>query len=577
MRTVKKNYLRFVLVLTALAILASALASCVQSGGGETSGDDATTAVPEQVLPVSELEKYRFVHAEKLGGDLARAISALHKRYDAAVGTDTEQSDDFYREGVPELAMKELEILVGTTNRPESVEFISSLRTNAYGYALMGKKIVIAGRTEDGTVKAIEEFEKNVLSRYEADKTIENFIMSSEGYTFRAEYDVDSLKIGNADIGEWVIAYPAKHPLGENIAASRLGAAIAETCGFTVGVVKDSELEGKSENIISVGRTAQASEAHAAGLEKAGSSAFIGYDGKNMIVGGGDSVATIAAVEQLVAELRSAMTRDGRNVTLMPDAEKKYDVGDNMLTAMSFNHLVSSKTAERTQRVIDMVLKYLPDTIGFQETSPDWMTSLTGALGSIYGYVGEGRNGGDSGEYNPVFYNKSKFNLKESGTRWMSDTPETVSKFEESTYNRIYTYALLERKSDGRLIMIVNTHLDHKSEPARVKQIKVLLDFIEAKCRDYPVVLSGDFNTTPTSDVYNTVLKSFLSDSANVAMQVKRASTFTNYGKSNKTLDYLFVNTARMSVVSYNVCNEKINGDFPSDHHPVLIKYIIND
>ena len=246
MRTVKKNYLRFVLVLTALAILVSALVSCVQSGGGETSGDDATTAVPEQVLPVTELAKYRFVHAEKLSGDLSRAISALHKRYDAAVGTDTEQSDDFYREGVPELAMKELEILVGTTNRPESVEFISALRTNDYGYALMGKKIVIAGRTEAGTIKAIEEFEKNVLSRYEADKTIENFIMSSEGYTFRAEYDVDSLKIGNADIGEWVIAYPAKHPLGENIAASRLGAAIAEACGFTVNVVKDSGLEGRA-------------------------------------------------------------------------------------------------------------------------------------------------------------------------------------------------------------------------------------------------------------------------------------------------------------------------------------------
>ena len=91
------------------------------------------------------------------------------------------------------------------------------------------------------------------------------------------------------------------------------------------------------------------------------------------------------------------------------------------------------------------------------------------------------------------------------------------------------------------------------------------------------MVLSGDFNTTPTSDVYKTVLKSFLSDSADVAMQVKRASTFTNYGKSNKTLDYLFVNAAKMSVASYDVCNEKINGDFPSDHHPVLIKYIVND
>ena len=32
-----------------------------------------------------------------------------------------------------------------------------------------------------------------------------------------------------------------------------------------------------------------------------------------------------------------------------------------------------------------------------------------------------------------------------------------------------------------------------------------------------------------------------------------------------------------MSVAEYSVCNEKINGDYPSDHHPVLIKYSVLD
>ena len=84
-------------------------------------------------------------------------------------------------------------------------------------------------------------------------------------------------------------------------------------------------------------------------------------------------------------------------MTLTLDAEKTYDVADTMLTAMSFNNLVSSKSAERTERVTEMVLKYMPDTIGFQETSSDWMNSLIAKLKGVYAWVGEGRNGGSSG------------------------------------------------------------------------------------------------------------------------------------------------------------------------------------
>ena len=578
MKTKKKNYLRFVLVLSALAIILTVLAACKRDAGGDdgTSDPDATTVAPEVKVPVSEAVNYKFVRPEKIGSDFSRAFSSLHSRFDAALGASTEQSDDFYREGVPQFEIKELEVLVGTTNRPESVEFVSSLRTKDYGYALIGKKIVIAGRTEEGTVKAMEEFEKNIIARYEADKTATDIMSSSDNYIYNAAYDVDTLSIGDVDIREWKIVYPYKRPMGEDIAAARLADAIASVCGYTVDVIRDNDIEGDAGHVISVGATAFAGDALSAELKKAEGSAFIGCDGKAVIVGGGDSTATLAAVEKFAAELTAAISRDGKNATLRLDAGKKYDIGESILTAMSFNVLVSSKSDVRTQRVIDMVLKYLPDTIGFQEASPDWMTSLTtGSLRSIYAYVGEGRNGGNSGEYNPVFYNKTKFTLRESGTHWMSDTPDVASKFQESTYNRIYTYALLERKSDGKLIMIVNTHLDHKSEPARVKQIKVLLEFIE-KYRDYPIVLSGDFNTTPTSNVYSTVVKSFMKDSADVAMQAKRASTFTNYGKSDKTLDYLFVNPAGISVSSYSVCNEKINGDYPSDHHPVLIKYTIN-
>ena len=567
--------------IAAVALLALLLAACTGHGSGtETDGPDGTEREPEDVITASELAGYKFISAEDCGSELGKAFVALHESFNKIAGVATEKSDDFYREGVPELEMKECEILIGGTNRPESKKFLSGLRSDDYGYALIGKKLAIAGRTEANTVKAIEAFEENVLSRFEKNGAAGTFMSSGDNYTFGAEYSVDSVDLCGTDIGKWTVVYPKKDTMGEAVAAERTRDIIASHCGFTVDVIRDDMAPADLENVISVGITAFTSDALADGLKKAGSgatsSAFIGYDGKTVLVGGKDSASLLAAVDSLGKELSDAAARDGRSVTLTLDAEKTYDVADTMLTAMSFNNLVSSKSAERTERVTEMVLKYMPDTIGFQETSSDWMNSLIAKLKGVYAWVGEGRNGGSSGEYNPIFYNKSKFELKESGTHWMSDTPDVASKFPESTYNRIYTYALLERKSDGKKIMIVNTHLDHKSEPARVKQIKVLLEFIE-KYRDYPIVLSGDFNTTPSSNVYSTVTKSFMKDSADVAMQAKRASTFTNYGKSDKTLDYLFVNPAKMSVAEYSVCNEKINGDYPSDHHPVLIKYSVLD
>ena len=233
----------------------------------------------------------------------------------------------------------------------------------------------------------------------------------------------------------------------------------------------------------------------------------------------------------------------------------------------------------RRGRILDTIREYSPDVIGFQEANDKMREWLIDSL-SDYFVVGCGRLGDWRGESTVLAFKKHMFEMISLENRWLSATPDIPgSTFggDQSSCPRMFTAVLLKHREAEKPFIFLNTHLDHKSEPARVKQIKVLLDFIEAKCRDYPVVLSGDFNTTPTSDVYKTVLKSFLSDSADVAMQVKRASTFTNYGKSNKTLDYLFVNAAKMSVASYDVCNEKINGDFPSDHHPVLIKYIIND
>ena len=81
---------------------------------------------------------------------------------------------------------------------------------------------------------------------------------------------------------------------------------------------------------------------------------------------------------------------------------------------------------------------------------------LNGNLGELYASVGQGRDGGVDGEYSAIFYNKTKFSVLESGTKWLSDTPDKVSKVPESSLNRIFTYALLQRSTDNMKIMFAN-------------------------------------------------------------------------------------------------------------------------
>lgn len=560
-----------------LALLSVASASCSKGGAGSESStaeaDD--TAAPVVSIAVSDLEKYRFVRPEVVSSDLSQAFMLVHSEFDAATGGYSEQADDYYRAGIPELEMKPYEILVGNTNRPESQEFISTLRTNDYGYAVAGTKIVIAGGNDKGTAAAVDAFVENIIKRYAADSTREVFLSTEDDMIFRAEYQNDSMELCQSDIKNWTIVYSKTGRIGEKIAAGKLAESISDIGGFAVSACSDKDLDEDAKNIISVGATTVAGGAFDAQLSALNGRAFIGASGNVIMLAGDDSTALLAAVDMFASKLRAAVSAS-RASKLEIGAAEYGEVGNGMMTAMSFNNLISSKTDERTARVVNMVLKYLPDTVGFQETDFAWIKSLKAGIGSIYDYVGEGRNGGDGGEYNPIFYNRSKFRLIESDTKWLSDTPDIVSKYPESSLNRIYTYALLERISDGRRIMVINTHLDHKSGEARTKQINVLIEFAKS-CGDYPILISGDFNSEVTSGVYSTMQSSGFSDSSTVAMQAQTAATFTSFGTKNKIIDFIFVTPKLLNVTKYSVCGEKIDGDYPSDHHPVLIEYRLND
>ncbi|MBQ8213497.1 MAG: hypothetical protein IJZ80_05745, partial [Clostridia bacterium] len=160
----------------------------------------------------------------------------------------------------------------------------------------------------------------------------------------------------------------------------------------------------------------------------------------------------------------------------------------------------------------------------------------------------------------------------ESGTKWMSDTPDVASKYEGSEYIRIFTYALLERKSDGARFMHINLHPEHGSEAVKVevrkKQFTGLASWIEENVK-VPFFLTGDLNCEFTSEeLKQLVADTDVETASKVAYVTMDENTFKEI-----TIDFVLFSKGDFTVYDYAVDNTKIGGDrkVPSDHAPVMV------
>lgn len=247
---------------------------------------------------------------------------------------------------------------------------------------------------------------------------------------------------------------------------------------------------------------------------------------------------------------------------------------------MSFNVYVSSFNTQRTQRVVDTILENVPSVFGVQEASDGWMVALRNELGHVYASIGDGRNADRSGEHSAIFYRKDKFNVIESGTKWLSDRPDVAgSMLSNANFPRVMSYAVLERKTDGVRFIYVNTHLDHNgknsaevAEDVRQRQIEILIAEIQ-KLGDLPTIVTGDFNVTPEASAYTTMIGAGFLDSSHVAKTGEIKTTYNGMDDAYEgaIIDYIFVSPNLADAVdTYTVCPAKRDGQWISDHNAII-------
>ncbi len=238
---------------------------------------------------------------------------------------------------------------------------------------------------------------------------------------------------------------------------------------------------------------------------------------------------------------------------------------------MSFN-VRSGEYEPRFRIVPDLIGEYMPDSVGIQECTYNWYLTIKSFLPE-YGFIGVGRDTGDlspkCGEISAVLYRKDKYKVVDSGTFWISETPEEVSFGWDAACRRVCTWAILENKETGKRYAHVNTHLDHEGNFARIYGSKLVAEF--ALTFDIPAILTGDFNLQKDTDLYNGIIETGLKDTQDIAQLSDDGKTYHGYngGVDGKPIDFIFVNNEINDISTYKIVRDMYKEKYSSDHYPV--------
>ena len=228
----------------------------------------------------------------------------------------------------------------------------------------------------------------------------------------------------------------------------------------------------------------------------------------------------------------------------------------------------------RKEGVLSLIKEESVDILGIQEGLPSQIEYLSKQLDG-YSMIGEGRDGGNNGEYSAIYYNDKKMNLIETETFWLSETPEIPSIGWDAAIKRIVTVGLFRMKDSDLELLVYNSHFDHIGKIAREKSVGVILNHIkENNYQNRPLIVMGDFNANP-DDIPIELLSEELDDSFKILPTENPIGTFNGFDLDSKLLDRIdYIFTKNIKITNYRHIDKKLSsGLWPSDHLPILITY----
>lgn len=216
-----------------------------------------------------------------------------------------------------------------------------------------------------------------------------------------------------------------------------------------------------------------------------------------------------------------------------------------------------------------------PDIIGTQECLFTQVKDIL-FMNPEFDWVGLGRQGGSFDDFMAVFYRVDRFEVLAYNHFWLSDTPQEIGSMSfGNTLPRMVTWVKFLDVKTGQLFYHMNTHFDYISEKSRIKSAHLINEKAnELFEEEHPIFLTGDFNCDIETTPYNTLTEQgpFI-DIWDQAIEHINGSVGTKAElhpePGNERIDWILAKDVS-KVHHIKVVNDVVNGEYPSDHFPVI-------
>ena len=228
------------------------------------------------------------------------------------------------------------------------------------------------------------------------------------------------------------------------------------------------------------------------------------------------------------------------------------------------------------------ILRHAPDLIGFQELHQGNLDVYRERLAGYDYRLGPPYNDDEPHyQYPAIFWNPKRVHVTESGGFWLSLTPERHSGSWDTACIRSAAWVRCVWLETGLAFALLNTHLDHVSELARVEGARLILQRLQPEIEaGTPIVTTGDFNCEPGSAAHRLFLEQGFVDAFAAAGWADPTPSFHAFrgrefepgpGQAGR-IDWILTRDGRQrfTIAACDLVDDAEPPLYPSDHYPAL-------
>ena len=250
------------------------------------------------------------------------------------------------------------------------------------------------------------------------------------------------------------------------------------------------------------------------------------------------------------------------------------------VTGLEADDMPLRRWDDRKEYMVDCILDRRPDIVCMQEVVYD---SYAYCRDRMKGYTAVGFEGPEMDPYtegyhliakNVIFFDRRRFELVSSGCYWLSETPHIGGSMSWGTARaRHCTWVRLRERRSGGEFRVLDVHLDHISDEAKLAQIGMVIEESAQYPASMPQIMCGDMNSVRQSPPMQALRASAWSDvfetlngrieAGYTAHAWKGESRPMKPGKGR--IDYIFV-TGGVEAADFNIHKDCKDGMYASDH-----------